>query len=100
MHRFPLLPNQVRLISLSLLALFRFAYVLSHLQELLDTRTAQRTGTQLVEEIRKQANDVLPLLITFLRPVYNNPTECRFKKVAFCFRPEVRPCPCRLEFSG
>lgn len=30
-----------------------------YLQELLDIRQRQRTGTQLVQEIRKQADDVL-----------------------------------------
>lgn len=44
---------------------------LHHLQELLDGRQRPRNGTRLVEEIRKQANDVLPSLLFLLDSIYS-----------------------------
>uniref|UniRef100_A0A2C9UU98 Uncharacterized protein n=1 Tax=Manihot esculenta TaxID=3983 RepID=A0A2C9UU98_MANES len=38
-------------------ALVYFSQFFYHLQELLDLKSKQHTGTQLVEELRKQAND-------------------------------------------
>lgn len=45
-------------------ALVYFCQFFYHLQELLDLKSKQHTGTQLVEELRKQANDVLPFTST------------------------------------
>lgn len=67
MHRFHTFAEQIQLTPFLIIAFCRLLATqissdASHyVQELLDVRQKQQSGTQLVQEIRKQADDVLHL---------------------------------------